>query len=254
MAFRYVYHGGFEGFLCAVLEAARDGEEPAEVVSAGRCGQGCLLFPTRVVEADASAADAAAEMFRSSLAAGSFRRAALAFLSEEAGVETDICRYLLRGLEEGAGIDSRHADPVVRRVQRAARAVGMESHRLKGLLRFRKLPPGTLYAPMRPRHDVLCLLAPHFTRRMKGADLLIHDLGRGIAFLRNGRETALLELPRHRFEQGAEEPVLQELWREYFAAVAVPERLNPRLQAGNMPLRYWRWLLERPGESALPRG
>jgi probable DNA metabolism protein len=246
---RYVYDGGFEGFLCVLLELVEGGEEAEEIVPESRCGQGSLLLPVRRVGAQAAAADAAAEMIRSRISPRAFYRVALAFLTEEEGVEMDIWRYLGLGLEKGAQAYRCRQDQRVRRVHDAARAVGRERHRLLGFLRFRRLVDGTLYAPMQPRYDVLCLVAPHFMRRMRGEELFIHDLGRHTAFLYRGGEAELVRVPPFPPQQAEGEAFFQELWREYLKAVSVPERRNPRLQASGMPRRYWRWLVESPGQA-----
>jgi predicted DNA-binding helix-hairpin-helix protein len=38
----------------------------------------------------------------------------------------------------------------------------------------------------------------------------------------------------------------EDLWRRYFAAIANPERRNPRLQRKLMPVRYREFMVERP--------
>ncbi len=146
-------------------------------------------------------------------------------------------------------MDARHADERVHRVHRASRAVGRERHYQLCYLRFRRLSSGVFYAPMEPEFDVLCLVAPHFVRRMNGEELFIHDLKREKAFLYRGGEMALVEAPPFQPGLSEEEVLYQDLWRDYFKVIAVPGRYNPRLQAGNMPMRYWRWLIEQPRAS-----
>jgi len=38
---------------------------------------------------------------------------------------------------------------------------------------------------------------------------------------------------------------LQDLWRTYFKAICIRERMNPRKQRGDMPVRYWRYMTEK---------
>ncbi len=42
-----------------------------------------------------------------------------------------------------------------------------------------------------------------------------------------------------------EEKLFQQLWRTYFKSVAIQERLNPRKQRNDMPVRYWKYLTEK---------
>ncbi|OHD74030.1 MAG: hypothetical protein A2177_14630 [Spirochaetes bacterium RBG_13_68_11] len=44
------------------------------------------------------------------------------------------------------------------------------------------------------------------------------------------------------------DPSAEDLWRRYFAAIANPERRNPRLQRKLMPVRYREFMVERPGQ------
>jgi len=37
----------------------------------------------------------------------------------------------------------------------------------------------------------------------------------------------------------------QEMWRPYFKAICIKERLNPRKHRKDMPVRYWKYLTEK---------
>ena len=41
------------------------------------------------------------------------------------------------------------------------------------------------------------------------------------------------------------ETLFQELWRTYFKAVCIKERLNPRKHRKDMPVRYWAYMTEK---------
>ena len=41
-----------------------------------------------------------------------------------------------------------------------------------------------------------------------------------------------------------DESIYQQLWRSYYDAIAIQERLNPRKRRQDMPLRYWKYLTE----------
>jgi hypothetical protein len=42
-----------------------------------------------------------------------------------------------------------------------------------------------------------------------------------------------------------DDQLLQDLWRTYFKAICIRERLNPRKQLQDMPRRYWKYLTEK---------
>ena len=43
----------------------------------------------------------------------------------------------------------------------------------------------------------------------------------------------------------SDDHLLQDLWRTYFKAICIRERLNPRKQLNDMPHRYWKYLTEK---------
>ena len=41
--------------------------------------------------------------------------------------------------------------------------------------------------------------------------------------------------------------LFQDLWRTYFKAICIKERMNPRKQLQDMPRRYWKYMTEKNG-------
>jgi probable DNA metabolism protein len=42
-----------------------------------------------------------------------------------------------------------------------------------------------------------------------------------------------------------DEKFFQDLWKTYFKAICIQERLNPRKYKQDMPVRYWKLLTEK---------
>ena len=42
-----------------------------------------------------------------------------------------------------------------------------------------------------------------------------------------------------------DDQLLQNLWRTYFKAICIKERMNPRKQLNDMPRRYWKYMTEK---------
>ena len=42
-----------------------------------------------------------------------------------------------------------------------------------------------------------------------------------------------------------DEKLFQQLWKTYFKAICIKERLNPRKHKQDMPVRYWKYLTEK---------
>ncbi|MCR4957248.1 MAG: TIGR03915 family putative DNA repair protein [Prevotella sp.] len=47
----------------------------------------------------------------------------------------------------------------------------------------------------------------------------------------------------------SDDQLLQDLWRTYFKAICIRERMNPRKQLKDMPRRYWKYMTEKNGNS-----
>ena len=41
--------------------------------------------------------------------------------------------------------------------------------------------------------------------------------------------------------------LFQDLWRTYFKAICIKERMNPKKQLSDMPRRYWKYMTEKNG-------
>ncbi len=41
--------------------------------------------------------------------------------------------------------------------------------------------------------------------------------------------------------------IFQDLWRTYFKAICIKERMNPKKQLSDMPRRYWKYMTEKSG-------
>ena len=245
----YQYDGTFDGLLTASARALEEAADPADFLTDRNVPD---LFASPVVVATDPGQAATLLRRLERIEPDSIRTGLHAFLSEEADLGGPLHTYLRLTLERGGSVDGFLTHAHVRRVVMTARRVGGEAHRLKGLLRFRELRSGFLWAPVEPDANVVLLLALHFRRRLSARQWLIHDLKRQVAVVWDGRDLEWLEGEglRRRLAEiqpdalSAAEAGYQELWRTFFRSVAIPERINPRLQRRNMPRRYWKHLIE----------
>jgi len=244
-----LHDGTVDGLLTAVAEAA---DAPGEVpeVRASQDGQPALFEDARRIEPDPHRAGRLLDELR---ARGSRRivgRLLHAAMSEQADLGDALAGYVRQVRRHGARADDFLADPSVRRVHEAARTVGGELHRFKGLVRFRRLRDGSLWGPIGPDTNIIAPLALYFRGRMPSDTWVLHDLGRGLAIRWDGRTLDWVDrdaLPPDEPEPAEDESEYQALWQAYFRTIAVPQRRNPRLQRQYMPVRYWRHLVESPG-------
>jgi len=258
-----VYEGGFEGFLTAVFEAERLRLEVERVEAASRYAPG-LLDTVREIAPDV---EKARRVMTGIVKSGGNDIAGMvqtAFLSEGPGIGTVLWRYLhrlFRGKDGARGRNLLDADSHA--VFQAAHRTRHEAHLFQGFVRFRRAPDGSMFAVIAPEHDILAILAPHFTARFPNHAWMIADSRRGQCLRYDGQEAQMLACdPAHLPKDDAGAAALAEegdgrfdtLWRAYFEAVNIEARRNPRLQARLLPKKYWKYLPERQGMERIGNG
>ena len=254
----YEHDGTFDGLLTAIARALDDGPAAAQVDLAARTRPGAASLPpdlfAQVIPVDADPRAAATLLARlGRINREIVRRLLCAFLADDPTLGRSLLIYVALTLEHGRCVDGYLTQPHVRRVVAAARRVAGETHRLKGLLRFRELADGPLWAPVEPDADVILPLALHFRTRLAPERWIIHDLRRHAAFAWDGHTLERIEGDTLRRRLARLQPdtppgherACQELWRTFFRHVSIPERANPTLQRRNMPRRYWQHLVEK---------
>ena len=104
-------------------------------------------------------------------------------------------------------------------------------------------------AECEPATFCLPLIAEHFVERLPNQLFVIFDRKRKIyvVHLPGGQWTMQTYNPRLD-ESSCYETAFESLWQKYYKTMAIPERINPKLQMSNMPKRYWKYLVEEPGE------
>ena len=166
-------------------------------------------------------------------------------------------RYVCKAVKAGQSIETNFADPDVLFVTNTYRKVRYERLRMMQFVRFQKTADGIYFAMIEPDYDVLPLIVPHFNNRFSEECWLIYDRRRRYGYYYAGHKSV-----RVTFEDGAEvfrlpdgrlseamrdedEMWYQEMWRTYFKAICIKERLNPRKHRKDMPVRYWKYLTEK---------
>lgn len=240
----YLYDGTFEGLLSCVYQHYY-GERASGIYRRDQY-QSNLFFKSRIVQTDEAKAVRVYEAIGRKISQDDLRRVYRVFLSSDPAKENMILHYLQAGFREGSKISSLHSNPVVYDMQRCEQKVSIEVHRMKGLIRFSVLSPGNiLYCAIEPDHDILELIADHFSDRYRNEPFLIHDKKRSKGvFARNGA----WYISDYRGEEmpgiSEEESDYRMLWKKYFDTIAIRERINPACQKRFMPVRYWKNLTE----------
>lgn len=241
----YTYDGTFEGLLTAIAESVSTNEIPENIFKLEN-NQGELFAQQHHIKTNSEIAQNLLKQIRQrgELIA---QTVIYIYLAELPNYEKDLLEYIRLALKHGNRINSNHGNQHVRNILRITQKVTFETHRLKGLVRFREMRDGTYYAPLEPDHNILQLLAPHFAKRLGNQKWLIHDLKRGIAVSYDKRKTTHGELQSNFNMQdfyAADEQKYQDLWQTFYDNIAIKERINPNLRSQFMPQRYWKYLVE----------
>ena len=152
-------------------------------------------------------------------------------------------------IPDGSRLPDYLAEPYVHEVFSLARAAGNEAHHLLGFLRFEELKNGVLIATVHPKHNILLLLADHFSDRLPQENFMIHDEGRQLAVLhKKGSPCVLTDASDLNADMitdySSMELEYQKLWKGFFESIAIDARKNPALQNQNLPKRFRKDIVE----------
>lgn len=165
-------------------------------------------------------------------------------LAGKAALHRDVDRFallyrLLWRLQRQPGLIEDEADADVRRLDRLARTVRRDMHKMRAFLRFRVIGTGDderHVAWFEPDHHILRANAAFFVNRFAGMRWAIltpqGSLHWDGAVLREGPPATRADAPA--------EDAAEELWRGYYAAIFNPARLKVGAMLKEMPRRYWK--------------
>ena len=254
----FVYDRTWDGLLTAVFDAYYRHQFPVALIGENDTPP---LFTT--VHQVATDEEKSARVFRAlqrKLSASALSCLTTSLFSELPELNLPLFRYVCKAVKAARSIETDFADADVLFVTNVYRKVCHERLRMMQFVRFQKTADGTYFSMIEPLYDVLPLIVPHFSDRFSGERWLIYDHRR-----RYGYYYADGKAVRVTFETGAEilrlpdghlskemrdedETWYQELWKTYFKAICIRERLNPRKHRKDMPARYWKYLTEKqPG-------
>ncbi len=244
----YIYDGTWDCFLTAIHHYYYDKQQVTNIESALSYSPN-LIDEYREIESDVQKAKTVEQAILNKISYESLDNIQRCFFSEIEGRETSILNYIKLGFKIGSRIDSMLGDLVVLNVLQPARKLSLECHRMLGLLRFELLENNIYYAQIKPDHNIITFISPHFKERFADQNWIIHDTGRNLASLYNTRKMLISYMDLSNIpELHQDEAKFQDLWKNYFKHIAIKSRYNPRLQKQFIPKRYWKNLTEKKSE------
>jgi probable DNA metabolism protein len=146
---------------------------------------------------------------------------------------------LLLRLRERAGLLSDSADPLVQRLERMAKAVRRDVHKMRAFLRFREVATeeGPRYvAWYEPEHHIVRANAAFFVRRF--ATMRWSILTPALSLHWDGE--TLTEGPGATRAEAPDGDPAEEVWKTYYASIFNPARLKTGAMLKEMPKKYWK--------------
>ena len=252
----FIFDNTFEGLLTSVFEAYSRRTFPDALLPEG---EPLPLFHEEVFTV-ITEEDKAKRVWRGlqkKLSSGALSCLAQCWLAEEAETPMLLFRYIRKAIDAPRSIETNFADPDVLEFSRMWKRVDWERLRMLQFIRFQKAADGTFFAAVEPEKNALPLAIDHFKDRFADQPWLIYDIKRAYGFYYD-----LKEVRQVTFEEGSreghlvtgmldeslmdkDEKLFQQLWKTYFKAICIKERLNPRKHKQDMPVRYWKHMTEK---------
>jgi probable DNA metabolism protein len=238
----YHYDGSFDGLLCCLFESYEKKEIPIDILVPEASQP--QLFSGKLIPTDLQKAGRVLASIPSKLGPAALDLVRHAFLTCLVQKELYILLFLRLGYRYGPSIMNMLTNDVVNTIYKAVRHLDRESHLLKGFLRF-SICNNVLVGEIAPKNFVLPLLGQHFCERYPEERFLIHDKTHGMGLIYQPYTSAVipidtLEMP----EADEDEQMFRELWRVFYATIAIQERHNPKCRMSHMPMRYWKYMTE----------
>lgn len=256
----YTFDKTLDGLLSAVFDAFSLHQQPDMLLHEGAQ---LPLFCDEVHEV--TTADERAQRvwkgLETRLSKEALRLITVSCLSELPELYNPLFHYICKvfRLPQGApSIERNFSDPDVLAVTNIGRRVMHERLRMMQFVRFQKAKDGTYLAVVSPDHNVLPLVIEHFSDRFRTHPWLLYDARRKYGFYHDQNEVTRITFDNSQplpfnMENGKlseellsdDDKLFQDLWRTYFKAICIKERMNPRKQLSDMPRRYWKYMTEK---------
>lgn len=241
----YIYDGSFDGLLTAIYDTYYRKELPDKILFHEDYQENLLINKIHI-RTDIEKSKKVYDSIKNKISNRALKNIFYTYLSEEENLGTWVYQYLRLGWKIGRNVDFNMANDHVLKIYKTRRSVEREVHLLMGLIRFRRLEANIYYAPVEPMYNTVGLLAPHFAQRLSDQNWVIHDVKRGIGAIYNKEEWIISDIDfKDNLKFGEDELIFQRLWKEYYKSIAIKNRINSKLQKRNMPMRYWRYLVEK---------
>ena len=243
----FLCENSIDGIFTAIYQAWSSGYGHANVKIEEQCEKNnysnMQLFSDYImVKTDFEQAIKVSHSIKKKISLEAYEMICRVALSDYQGKGDLIYRFLILGFHIGRDIINHLSKESVNRVFKISRYVAGEAHHLLGFIRFSEQDRGILTAIIHPKNNVLSLITPHFADRLPMEKFVIYDGNRNRCSLHiPGKSWVLAEVPgmdEYYDTQADDYDEYEDLWKIFFENIAIKERINPKLQRNNLPMRF----------------
>ena len=256
----YTFDNTLDGLLTAVFDSFLLKQQPEYLLAEG---EQLPLFVDQQyqVVTDSEKAERVWKGLEKHLSKDGLHMITISWLSEERALNQPLFNFICKVFKLKIKDFERNAsDEDVLAVRNTCRRVLHEQLRMKQFIRFQKAKDGTYLAVVSPDHNVLPLIRDHFQDRFNDQPWLIYDAKRHYGYYYDGKAvihvtfedeaSVPFDLSNGKMDEAVlseNDKIFQDLWRTYFKAICIKERMNPKKQLSDMPRRYWKYMTEKNG-------
>ena len=237
-----VYDGTFEGFLSLVYEVYYEKLKPIKIYKT--LPNEMIFEEIKTIETSLVNSIKVLDAIKAKFPKDILCKILNIFMCDTKEFEMTLLEYIIIGFKEVKQLFNIN-NSCVFYLNNLEKELFKNVHKMTGFIRFEELEDGTLYAKVESKFNVLYFLGKHFLKRFNNQNFIVHDLNRKLAFVKiqndfSVQEVAFFDEPNY----SSNEQKFQKLWKSFFSAVTIKERINPKLQRQLVPLLYRTYMSE----------
>lgn len=235
-----VYDGTFEGFLTVIFTSYKENFK----VKIERGKDQISFLDQKYIKTNFEKAKRVEDSIKKNISKEFYYDIKIAFKSDYKNKDTIIARLIKLSFLKGEKI-TKSTNKYSIAFNKMVKNYSREAHAFKGLLRFKEIQEGFLFAKYESHNDILEDLSRHFLQRMPKEKFVIYDKNRNKAFVSIYGNFEVVEILNLDIKESKKEEFFQNLWIGFYDAIAIKERKNKKLMIENMPKKYWKYLPEK---------
>lgn len=235
-----VYDGTFEGFLTVIFTQYK---EIFKIKIESEKDQISFL-DQKYIKTNFEKAKRVEDSIKKNISEEFYYDIKIAFKSDYKNKDTIIARLIKLSFLKGEKI-TESTNKYAIAFNKMVKNYGREAHAFMGLLRFKEIQEGFLFAKYESHNDILEDLSRHFLQRMPKEKFVIYDKNKNKAFVSIYGNFEVVEILNLDIKESKKEEFFQNLWIGFYDAIAIKERKNKKLMIENMPKKYWKYLPEK---------